>query len=209
MRTLTHLAALVALLLVSATSAFAGSVNLAWDAVNDPRVSGYKVYYGTSSRTYTGQIDVGNATTRTVSNLIDGATYYFAVTVYDASRVESGLLQRGGRNGPRRRARCKLHGSTTTGAGTAVAELHQHLDRHDQHLRLGLRRRHDQQLAESGQDLLQRRHLHGKPHRQWGRRVEHQGEVQLHHRDVGARHHAALGSIGLRGHRQRQHRPST
>ena len=90
MHALTRLFGALALLLVSMTSAFAGSVNLAWDAVNDPRVSGYKVYYGTSSRNYTGQVDVGNATTRTISNLIDGATYYFAVTVYDASRVESG-----------------------------------------------------------------------------------------------------------------------
>jgi PKD repeat protein len=65
-------------------------VSLAWDVVNDPRVAGYKVYYGTSSRNYTGQVDVGNATIRTVSNLIDGATYYFAVTVYEASRIESG-----------------------------------------------------------------------------------------------------------------------
>ena len=90
MRAFTQLLGLLAILIASITSAFAGSINLAWDAVNDPRVSGYKVYYGTSSRNYTGQIDVGNATTRTVSNLIDGATYYFAVTVYDASRVESG-----------------------------------------------------------------------------------------------------------------------
>ena len=70
-------------------NAFAGSINLAWDAVNDPRLAGYKVYYGTASGAYTGQIDVGNVTTRTVSNLVDGAVYYFAVTAYDAPRVES------------------------------------------------------------------------------------------------------------------------
>ena len=65
------------------------SLSLAWNPVNDSRLSGYKVYYGTAPRKYTGQIDVGNVTTRTVSNLIDGATYYFAVTAYDASRLES------------------------------------------------------------------------------------------------------------------------
>ena len=59
MRALTKLLGLLAILIASITGALAGSINLAWDAVNDPRVSGYKVYYGTSSRTYTGQIDVG------------------------------------------------------------------------------------------------------------------------------------------------------
>jgi hypothetical protein len=66
---------IVALLVVTMTNAFGGSLNLAWDAVSDPRLTGYKVYYGTSSRNYTGQIDVGNTTSRTVSNLTDGATY--------------------------------------------------------------------------------------------------------------------------------------
>jgi len=34
-------------------------------------------------------IDVGNTTSYTVSNLIDGQTYYFNVTAYDAAGVES------------------------------------------------------------------------------------------------------------------------
>ena len=81
----------VALLLLSGTQALAGSIALAWDPVGDPRLAGYKVYYGTSSRNYSGQIDVGNVTTRTVSGLTDGAKYYFAVTAYDGSRIESGF----------------------------------------------------------------------------------------------------------------------
>ena len=81
----------VALLLLTGTQALAGSISLAWDPVGDPRLAGYKVYYGTSSRNYTGQVDVGNATTRTVTGLTDGAKYYFAVTAYDGSRIESGF----------------------------------------------------------------------------------------------------------------------
>ena len=81
----------VALLLLTGTQALAGSISLAWDPVGDPRLAGYKVYYGTSSRNYSGQIDVGNVTTRTVSGLTDGAKYYFAVTAYDGSRIESGF----------------------------------------------------------------------------------------------------------------------
>lgn len=52
-------------------------------------VAGYKVYYGTESGVYTTAIDVGNVTTYTVTGLPLGNTYFFAITAYDASRVES------------------------------------------------------------------------------------------------------------------------
>lgn len=65
-------------------------VTLAWDANTSPGIAGYKVYYGPSSGSYTSIIDVGNNTTYTVSNLQNGATYYFAVTVYDTSGDQSG-----------------------------------------------------------------------------------------------------------------------
>ena len=80
-----------ALLLLSETQVLAGSLALAWDPVNDPRVAGYKVHYGTASGNYTAQRDVGKVTTSTIPNLVDGATYYFAVTVYDGSLVQSGF----------------------------------------------------------------------------------------------------------------------
>ncbi|MBP1689088.1 MAG: depolymerase family esterase, partial [Deltaproteobacteria bacterium] len=81
----------IALLLLLGTQALAGSLALAWDPVNDPRVAGYKVHYGTSAGNYTAQIDAGNVATSTVPNLADGATYYFAVTAYDGSLVQSGF----------------------------------------------------------------------------------------------------------------------
>jgi len=77
------------MLLVLATRAWAGGVNLAWDAVNSSSLAGYVVYYGPSAGSYTTQIDVGNRTTYSVSNLADGTTYHFAVTAYDAAHLES------------------------------------------------------------------------------------------------------------------------
>jgi len=45
--------------------------------------------YGTSSRSYSQTRDLGNTTTTTVSNLLPGQTYYFAVSDYSAAAVES------------------------------------------------------------------------------------------------------------------------
>ena len=52
-------------------------------------VTGYMIHYGTASGIYSMGIDVGSATSYTVSNLIDGQTYYFAITAYNAAGVES------------------------------------------------------------------------------------------------------------------------
>jgi PKD repeat protein len=86
---LLHPAALFVLLMLIAVRAFAGSLTLAWDPVNSASLAGYMLYYGPSAGNYTTKIDVGNTTSRAVSNLTDGATYHFVVTAYDASRVES------------------------------------------------------------------------------------------------------------------------
>jgi PA14 domain/Divergent InlB B-repeat domain len=45
-------------------------------------LAGFKVYYGTASRTYSKVINAGNVNSYIVSNLSDG-TYYFAVTAYN------------------------------------------------------------------------------------------------------------------------------
>jgi fibronectin type 3 domain-containing protein len=56
-------------------------------------VQGYRVYYGTSSRTYLQNkgsgSNVGAATSYVVTNLTAGRTYYFSVTAYDAAGNES------------------------------------------------------------------------------------------------------------------------
>lgn len=75
--------------LAGALPAWAGQAALAWDASTDASVAGYYVYYGPAPRTYPSRVDVGNQTSYSVLNLGQGQTYYFAVTAYDAARVES------------------------------------------------------------------------------------------------------------------------
>lgn len=65
------------------------SVTLTWDPSPDISVAGYKAYYGVASRTYTNMVDTGNATTITISGLIEGTTYYFAATAYNLLGTES------------------------------------------------------------------------------------------------------------------------
>ena len=65
------------------------TVTLAWDPSPDPTVQGYILHCGTSPGNYTQHIDVGKATTYTLSGLQDGATYYLAVTAYDQQGNES------------------------------------------------------------------------------------------------------------------------
>lgn len=65
------------------------STTLTWPASTDTSVAGYKVYYGVVSGVYTNSLDVGDATTATISNLIAGTNYYFAATAYTASGAES------------------------------------------------------------------------------------------------------------------------
>jgi hypothetical protein len=65
------------------------SVAVAWDASSDTTVTGYNVYYGGASRNYTNVISAGNSTSAIISNLVSGATYYFAATTYTAAGLES------------------------------------------------------------------------------------------------------------------------
>lgn len=64
------------------------NATLAWTA-SPGAVSGYRVYSGVASRTYTNVVDVGNATTATLGGLTLGVEYFFAVTSYDSTGMES------------------------------------------------------------------------------------------------------------------------
>jgi hypothetical protein len=64
-------------------------VTLAWNPISNPLVAGCNVYYGRTSGVYTNKTPVGMATNVTISNLIIGATYYFATTTYSAAGAES------------------------------------------------------------------------------------------------------------------------
>ena len=83
---------------LSAASACAGQATLSWsapaaysDGTPVTALGGYKVYAGTAPGAYSQTIDVGNVTSYTLTGLNNGATYYFAVTAYDASGNVSGF----------------------------------------------------------------------------------------------------------------------
>jgi fibronectin type 3 domain-containing protein len=65
---------LLFLTLLSAQFALAAQIRLAWDPNTESDAAGYKIYYGTSSKSYTGSVDVGNVTTYTLSGLTQGQT---------------------------------------------------------------------------------------------------------------------------------------
>ena len=65
------------------------TITLAWNPSSDSAVAGYFRYYGSASGTYTNRADVGDVTNASVSGLFQGNTYYFAVTAYDDSGLES------------------------------------------------------------------------------------------------------------------------
>jgi hypothetical protein len=65
------------------------SVSLAWDPNSEPDLAGYKLYYGTASGVYTHTNVLGLVTNTAVSGLSEGVTYYFAVTAFNTSGLES------------------------------------------------------------------------------------------------------------------------
>jgi hypothetical protein len=85
------------------SSTATGAAALSWNSVTTYTdnstfsPAGYKIYYGTAHNTYTTVVDIPvtslvtqNTPTFTIKNLPRG-TYYFAISVYDASRTESAL----------------------------------------------------------------------------------------------------------------------
>src|SRR5690349_16233114 len=67
------------------------AVTLGWDPSSSSGVSGYRIYWGGASGSYTNYLDVGNATSASISNLSAGNAYFFAVTAYNTLAVESGF----------------------------------------------------------------------------------------------------------------------
>lgn len=65
------------------------TATLSWDPSTSTNVAGYKVYMGTASGVYSSSFTLGSTTTYTVSNLGVRSTYYFAVTAYNDSGIES------------------------------------------------------------------------------------------------------------------------
>jgi PKD repeat protein len=66
----------------------AAAITLVWDA-GASGTAGYIVYCGEATRTYSSRNDIGAVTTVKVEGLLEGTTYYCAVTAYDGGRAES------------------------------------------------------------------------------------------------------------------------
>ena len=62
-------------------------MTVAWNPILAPDVTGYRVYYGQTSRTYSAHVDVTNSSA-TIFGLFAGTTYFFAVTA-TAAGLES------------------------------------------------------------------------------------------------------------------------
>ncbi len=88
-RILWALIAAALLLGIRPVAATAGSVSLAWDPNTEDDLAGYKVYIGTASQTFSQIIDVGHVTAFTVTDLLEGETYFSTVTAYDIFVNES------------------------------------------------------------------------------------------------------------------------
>jgi len=87
-------------LALTSTPLEAATVSLAWDApsVNTDgtpvaNLAGYRIYFGTASHTYSNLITAGLTTTATLSNLQEGATYFFAVVAFNDAGVESSFSE--------------------------------------------------------------------------------------------------------------------
>jgi len=80
---------IVLIILSMAFAASATDITVVWDANSESDIAGYILFYGTSSSNYSNSIDVGNNTQYTLSDLIDGTTYYFAAKAYDTANNKS------------------------------------------------------------------------------------------------------------------------
>lgn len=78
-------------LALGATAPTSYTVNLAWDANPESDVVGYRVHYGTTSGNYTASVEAGNLTTNAIPGLASGVTYFFAITAFNASGLNSGF----------------------------------------------------------------------------------------------------------------------
>ncbi|MFA5074350.1 MAG: fibronectin type III domain-containing protein [Nitrospirota bacterium] len=67
-----------------------GIATLNWTAPSSSGdITGYKIYYGTTSGNYTNTADARLATSYIFRNLARGYTYYFVVRAYNKDGVES------------------------------------------------------------------------------------------------------------------------
>ena len=56
--------------------------------MTSPLLAGYAIHYGPTLGNYPNSVDAGNVTTKTITNLAEGATYNFVVAAYDSAHSE-------------------------------------------------------------------------------------------------------------------------
>ncbi len=76
------------LVLAWAALLHAQTVQLAWDASQSSDVKGYRIYYGTNSRSYSYKVNAGLMRTQSVTLPWRGR-WFFAATAYATNGVES------------------------------------------------------------------------------------------------------------------------
>ncbi len=69
----------------------AATVRLSWQPNTELDLQGYNVYFGTQPRSYGPPIPVGNVNLYEIQGLVEGETYYFAVSALDNAGNESGF----------------------------------------------------------------------------------------------------------------------
>lgn len=79
------------LMITSASGRTIGSssVFVSWNANPEPDIAGYKIHYGTSTRSYDTVLDVGPSTAAEILDLEPGVPYFCALTAYNDSFIES------------------------------------------------------------------------------------------------------------------------
>lgn len=72
-----------------ATVASGASVNVTWDAPNDPSVTGYIVRYGPSSTNKVQTVNVGNTNLARITGIPDNIQVYMDVVSYNGIGLQS------------------------------------------------------------------------------------------------------------------------
>jgi hypothetical protein len=67
----------ITVLFLTAHTGYTAQVTASWDQNSEAKLAGYKIYYGTQSRSYSFSIDVGNQTSYIITGLAAGTKYFF------------------------------------------------------------------------------------------------------------------------------------